>query len=139
MGEARFLTFVGLSLAPIFVAWSLPGAGRPGLPTRSIVVLCLLIAYNPFRYYFESNFYGDVAARITDMFSQQSPLIWTIWRLDTPLLIGLVVYAFMRRHTSRPMEKLLFHWGLFFCTLWAAGPLYDKVFLEFIFLSGFAR
>ena len=48
-------------------------------------------------------------------------------------------YAFMRRHTSRPIEKFLFHWGLFVCALWAASPLYDKVFLYILFLSGFAR
>ena len=33
-------TFMGLPLAPIFLAWAFPGAGRPGLPKRSIVALC---------------------------------------------------------------------------------------------------
>ena len=139
LNEAYWLTLLGVSLAPIFLAWSLPGASRPGLPKRSIVILCLLIAYNPFRYYFESHFYGDIVARITDMFSRQSLLIWIIWRLDTPLLIGLAVYTRLRRHILRPIGKALFHWGLFVCALWAAGPLYDRVFLDIIFWSGFRR
>ncbi|MHA1153597.1 MAG: hypothetical protein ACTSQ7_13210, partial [Alphaproteobacteria bacterium] len=47
--EARLFAILGLPLTAIFLAWSLPGAGRPGVPLRSIVVLCLLVACNPFR------------------------------------------------------------------------------------------
>ena len=36
-----------IPLIPVFLAWSLPGADRPGLPKRSIVALCLLIACHP--------------------------------------------------------------------------------------------
>ena len=100
------------------------------MPLRSIVVLCLLVAYNPLRHYFASHFYGDVVARIATIFSwSESPLLWAIWRLDTPLLIGLVATALLRRHTLRPLPKILFHWILFVCALWAAGPpLFDLVF-----------
>lgn len=139
LSEARNFALIGLPLAPLFLAWSLPGAGRPGLPMRSIAVLYLLAAYNPFRHYFEIHFYGDIVARITAGFSWDSPFIWTIRHLDTPLLIGLVATALLRRHTLRPLQKVLFHWGLFVCALWAVGPLYDKVFLDIIFWSGFRR
>ncbi len=139
-GEARsFFAFLGLPLTAIFLAWSLPGAGRLGVPLRSIVVLCLLIAYNPLRSFFDSYFYGDAVTTYADWLSRESLLIWSIRHLDTPLLIGLTAYAFLRRHALRPIQKLLFHWILFGCALWAAGPLYDKVFLEFIFWSGFRR
>ncbi len=135
--EAYWFTIMGLPLTLIFLAWSLPGAGRPGLPLRSIVVLCLLVAYNPVRHYFESHFYGDVIARIADMFSPKSPLIWSIRHLDTPLLIGLAAYAFLRRHALRPIQKILFHWILFGCALWAAGHPYDSVFYEILTLRAF--
>ena len=48
--DARVFIFLGLPLALIFLAWALPGAGRDGLPKRSIVALCFLVAYNPLRY-----------------------------------------------------------------------------------------
>ena len=121
---------MGLPLAPIFLAWSLPDASRPGVPMRSIVVLCLLVAYNPLRHYFTSHFYGDIVARIAGIFSwSESPLLWAIWRMDTPMLIGLATTAMLRHHTLRPLPKILFHWILFVCALWAAGPpLLDLVF-----------
>ena len=138
--EACGLTLLGVPLAPIFLAWFLPGASRSGLPKRSIAVLWLLAAYNPLRYHFETHFYGDVVARITDMVNwSELPFIWIIRHLDTPLLIGLAATVLLLRHTLRPIGKLLFHWGLFVCALWAAGPLYDKVFLYILVLSGFAR
>ncbi len=136
--EAYWFTIMGLPLAPIFLGWSLPGAGRFGLPKRSIAVLCLLVAYNPFRHYFESHFYGGSIARIAGIFSwSESPLLWTIWRLDTPLLIALAATALLRRHTLRPLPKILYHWILFVCALWAAGPLYDSVFYDIMTLRAF--
>ncbi len=135
--EAYWFTIMGLPLTAIFLAWSLPGASRPGLPLRSIVVLCLLVAYNPFRHYFESHFYGDVIARIADMFSPKAPLIWSIRHLDTPLLIGLTATALLRRRTLRPLWKILFHWILFVCALWAAGHPYDSAFYEILTLRAF--
>ncbi len=48
-----WLSLFSLPLIPLFFAWSLPGASRPGLPKRSIGALCLLIAYHPFRFYLE--------------------------------------------------------------------------------------
>ena len=136
--EARLFAVLGLPLTAIFLAWSLPGAGRPGVPFRSIVVLCLLVAYNPLQSYFESHFYGEFVARTADWYSGQSPLIWSIRHLDTPLLIGLAVTALRRRRALPPYWKVLFHWGLFVCALWAAGHRYDSVFTEihFYFVFG---
>ncbi len=45
-------------LAPLFLAWSLPGAARTGLPKRSIGALCFLIVYQPFRYYWDGVFFS---------------------------------------------------------------------------------
>ena len=42
--EILYYTLAGTPLVPIFLAWALPGAGRPGLPKRLIVVLCILVA-----------------------------------------------------------------------------------------------
>ncbi len=130
--EIIIFTFMGLPLTPIFLAWALPGAGRPGLPSRSIVALCFLVAYNPLRYFFERHFYGEIAARMVDAFDQSSVAGWTVRHLDTPVLIGLAAAALLRRHTLRPLPKILFHWILFVCALWAAGPpLLDMVFYGF--------
>ena len=116
-----YFTLFGVPLAPIFLAWALPGAGRPGLPKRSIVVLCLLVAYNPLRFFFERHIYGELVARMV-IYTEA----WTaglIFRhLDSLLLIGLAATALLRRHTLRPLPKILFHWTLFVCALWAAGP-----------------
>ena len=130
--EILYFTLVGTPLAPIFLAWALPGAGRPGLPMRSIVTLCFLVAYNPIRYYFETHFYGDVVARMVVTFDEDSVANWIVRHLDTLLLIGLAATALLRRQTLRPLWKVLFHWILFVCALWAAGPpLFDMVFYGF--------
>ncbi len=128
--EARLFAILGLPLTAIFLAWSLPGAGRPGLPFRSIVVLCLLAAYDPLQYYFESGSYRE-------MFSRQSPLIWSIRLLDTPLLIGLAATALRRRRTLPPYWKVLFHWGLFVCALWAAGHPFASMFFRVLLYNAF--
>ncbi len=135
--EARDFMLLGLPLAPIFLAWALPGAVHPGVPLRSIAMLWFLVAYNPLRHFFESHFYGDSIANAYSW--SESPLLWAILRLDTPLLIGLAATALLRRHTLGPLPKILFHWILFICAIWAAGPLYDSVLREIAFLSGFAR
>ncbi len=134
--EARFFAVLGLPLTAIFLAWSLPGAGRPGVPFRSIVVLCLLVAYNPLQSYFESHFYGDFVSRVADSFSR-APLIWSIRHLDTPVLIGLAVTALRWRRTLPPYWKVLFHWGLFVCALWAAGHPYDSMFSGILYYNAF--
>ncbi len=140
LSEARLFALLGLPLAPIFVAWALPGATRPGLPLRSIVALWLLVAYNPLRHFFESQIYGDRIAGIASVFGwSESPLLWAIWRVDTPLLIGLAATALLRRYTIRPLATILFHWILFVCAIWTAGPLYDSVLHEGVFWSGFRR
>ncbi len=129
-GEARLFAILGLPLTAIFLAWSLPGAARPGVPLRSIVVLCLLVAYNPLQGFFESHFYGEFVAKVADSFSRESPLIWTTRHLDTPVLIGLAGTALLRRDTLSPFWNILFHWGLFVCALWAAGHWYDSIFFK---------
>lgn len=135
--EVRFFVILGLPLTGIFLAWSLPGASRPGLPIRSIVVLCLLVAYNPLQSYFESHFYGEFVARVADSYSRASPLIWSIQHLDTPMLIGLSAAALRWRRTLPPYCKVLFHWGLFVCALWSAGHPYDSIFFDIRLLHGF--
>ncbi len=137
MREPYWFTLLGLPITAIFLAWSLPGASRPGLPLRSIVVLCLLVAYNPLQSYFESHFYGEFVARIADWYSRQSPLIWSIRHLDTPLLIGLAASALRWRRTLPPYWKVHFHWGLFICALWAAGYPYDSIFTDFRLYNAF--
>jgi hypothetical protein len=140
LSEARFFGLLGLPLAPIFYAWASPGAIRPGVPMRSIVVLWFLVAYNPLRHFFESHLYGDQIARFAGVSNwTESPLVWAIWRIDTPLLIGLAATALLRRHTLPSRATVLFHWILFVCALWAAGPLYDSALHEGVFWSGFAR
>jgi hypothetical protein len=129
---------LGLPLTPIFLAWFLPGAGRPGLPMRSIVTLCFLVAYNPIRYYFETHFFGDVVARMVVTFDEDSVANWIVRHLDTLLLIGLAATALLGRRTLRPIGKVVFHWGLFVCALWTAGaPLFDSVFYEILILRAF--
>ncbi len=89
---------------------------------ESVVVLCILVAYNPIRYYFETHFYGVVVARMVVVFDEASVANWIVRHLDTLLLIGLAATALLRRDTLRPLWKILFHWILFVCALWAAGP-----------------
>ena len=127
--EIIYFTLFGLPLAPIFLVWALPGAGRPGVPMRSFVALCLLVAYNLLRYFFERYFYGEMVARMVVAMDQSSVAGWTVRHLDTPLLIGLAAVVLLRRHALRPLPKILFHWILFICALWAAGPpLLDSAF-----------
>ena len=133
--EARDFTLLGLPLAPIFLAWALPGAVHPGVPLRSIAMLWFLVAYNPLRHFFESHFYGDSIANAYSW--SESPLLWAIWRLDTPLLIGLAATTLLRRHTLRPGQKILVHRVLFVCALWATSPLYDSIFFEIMTLHAF--
>ncbi len=64
----------GLPITAIFLAWSLPGAGRPGVPMRSIVVLCLLVAYNPFQYYIESGSYGEMLGQRRQLLTCLGPI-----------------------------------------------------------------
>jgi hypothetical protein len=138
MPEPFWFTMLGLPITAIFLAWALPGAHRPGLPPRSIGLLWLLVAYNPLRHFFESQIYGDRIAGIASVFGwSEPPLLWAIWRVDTPLLIGLAATALLRRYTIRPLATILFHWILFVCAIWTAGPLYDSVLHEGVFWSGF--
>jgi len=127
-----WLSLPVIPLIPLFLAWSLPGAVRPGLPKRSIVGLCLLIAWHPFRFHFEGYGYSSTTARTVARFHQEFPLTQALGHLDTPVLVGLAVWAMLRRHSLRPKEKILFHWGLFACVLWAAGPL-SNYYFNFVF------
>ncbi len=120
-GQMSLFVLLGLPLAPIFHAWALPGAGFPGLSKRTIVALCFLVTYNPFRYFLERNLYGEKVARVVNYTEA-----WTdglIFRhLDSLILVGLATVALIWRHTLQPLPKILFHWTLFVCALWAAGP-----------------
>ncbi len=119
---------VSLPLIPLFLTWSLPGATRLGLPKRSIGALCLLVAVHPSRFYFEGIFNSikirAEAANLHDRF----PVFWLIKHLDTPLLLGLVVWAILRHQTVRAHGKLWFHWALFVCVLCAAFAPFDSNF-----------
>ncbi len=125
LGFCFWLTVFSLPLIPLFLAWSLPGAGRPGLPKRSIGALCLLIAYHPYRFLLEGTLYVAQTQALIAQRHEQFPVIWAFKHLDTPWLIGLVVWTVVRRQTARPKEKVWFHWLLFVCALWAAGAFYD--------------
>lgn len=120
-----WLSLFSLPLIPLFFAWSLPGASRPGLPKRSIGALCLLIAYHPFRFYLEGRLYVAETQALIARIHEQFPIVWAFKHLDTPALLGLVVWTVLRRRTARPAEKIWFHWLLFVCALWAAGAFYD--------------
>lgn len=117
-----------LPLVPLFLAWSLPGAGRPGLPKRSIGLLCLLIATHPLRFHFEGVFHSmeirEKAARLSEKF----PAVWAIKHLDTPLLLGLVVWAILQHRTTGAHGKFWFQWALFVCVLCAAFAPFDSNF-----------
>lgn len=120
-----WLSLFSLPLIPLFLAWSLPGASRPGLPKRSIGALCLLIAYHPFRFYLDGRLYGAETQAFVARIHEQFPVVWAFKHLDTPLLFGLVAWTIFRRLIARPKEKIWFHWLLFVCVLWAAGAFYD--------------
>ena len=45
------------------------------------------------------------------------------------IVAALAATALLRRHTLRPLPKILYPWILFVCALWAAGPpLFGIVF-----------
>ncbi len=71
-----WLSVFSLPLIPLFLAWSLPGAGRPGLPKRSIGALCLLIAYHPYRFLLEGTLYGAQTQASVAEWHEQFPIIW---------------------------------------------------------------
>ena len=121
-----WLTVFSLPLIPLFLAWCLPGAGRPGLPRRSIGALCLLIAYHPYRYLLEGTFYVAQTQTKVAQWHEQFPIIWVFKHLDTPTLLGLVVWTVVRCQTARPAEKAWFHWLLFVCAIWAVGAFRDS-------------
>ena len=119
---------VSLPLIPLFLAWSLPGAARLGLPKRSIGGLCLLIAYHPFRLYLEGQFFdADELERIANL-HERFPIVWALKHLDTALLAGLALWAIRRRTVAQLNEKVWFHWLLFVCALWAVIALSDSAF-----------
>ncbi len=120
-----WLSLFSLPLIPLFLAWSLPGSGRLGLPKRSIGALCLLIAYHPFRFYLEGRLYVAETQAFVARIHEQFPIVWAFKHLDTPSLLGLAVWTVLRRRTARPAEKVWFHWLLFVCALWAVGAFYD--------------
>ena len=125
LGAFFFLSLVSLIPVVFFLAWSLPGADRHGFPKRSIGALCLLIAYHPARLYLEGIFTSEDPLADVESIHEQFPIVWAFKHFDTPLLLGLMVWAILRRQTARPEEKTLFHWLLFLCALWAVCSLDD--------------
>ena len=71
----------------------MPDVSGDGLPKRSIVALWFLVAYNPFRYFFERYLYGEMIAKAVVVFDQGSVAGWTVRHLDTPLLIALTSWT----------------------------------------------
>ena len=125
-----WISLFSLPLIPLFLAWSLPGSYRPGLPNRSIGALCLLIAYHPFRFYLEGIFYGEETRADAARMHERFPIVWLFKHLDTVLLLALVVWAALRRAETQPWEKAWFHCLLFVSTLWAVCAFFDP-FLGF--------
>ncbi len=125
-----FLSVLSLPLIPLFLVWCLPGAGRLGLPKRSIIFLALLIAYQPLGFYLEGIFYGEETRADVARMHERFPIVWLFKHLDTALLLALVVWATVRRAEVQPREKEWFHWLLFICGLWAICAFYDP-FLGF--------
>ena len=121
-------TLFCLPLVPLFLAWSLPGAGSSGLPKRSIGALCVLVATHPLRFIFEGVFHSMEIRAEAARLSEKFPAVWAIKHLDTPLLLGLVVWAILRHQTVRAHGKLWFHWALFVCVLCAAFAPFDSNF-----------
>ncbi len=119
------LTVLSLPLIPLFLAWSLPGAGRPGLSKHSIGALCLLIAYHPYRYLLEGTLYVAQTQALVAQWHEQFPIIWVFKHLDTPALLCLVIWTVVRCQSARPAEKAWFHWLLFVCAIWAMGAFDD--------------
>ncbi len=115
-------------LVPLFFAWSLPGAARRGLPKRSIGLLCLLIAIHPLRFFFEGVYHSMEIRAEAARLSEKFPAVWAIKHLDTPLLLGLVVWAILQHQTMGIQGKLWFHWALFVCVLCAALAPFDTQF-----------
>ena len=125
VGAFFFLSLVLLTPGVFFLAWSLPGAARRGIPKRSIGALYLLIAYHPARLYLEGILSSkDPIGNVEDI-HEQFPMVWAFKHFDTPLLLGLLVWAILRRLTAKPKERVLFHWLLFLCALWAVCALND--------------
>lgn len=112
---------------PIFLAWSLPGMRLVGLPKRSIYFLCLLAVYNPIRI----NFYRTIAEReIREhvyTLHYKYIILWDYKNFDTPVLIGLVIWAFCRHRDMRPIERVTFHWLLFVSALWVVCDYYEVI------------
>ena len=125
LGFCFWLTVISLPLIPLFLAWCLPGADRPGLPKRSIGALCLLIAYHPYQFLLEGRFYVTQTQTRVAQWHEQFPIIWVFKHLDTPTLLGLVVWTVVRCQTARPAEKVWYHWLLFACAIWAVGAFKD--------------
>jgi hypothetical protein len=132
LGLLILFLLVSLPLAPIFIAWSLPGTGRPGLPQRSLGLLAFLIAYYPLRLYLNNIVANaETRAEIANMHAE-FPIVLLLKHLDAPFLLGLLVWAIRRWDVAQAKEKIWFHWLLFVCALWAACALFDSSFGLFV-------
>ncbi len=115
-------------VVPLFLVWSLPDATRLGLSRRSIGLLCLLVAAHPLRFIFEGVFHSMEIRAEAARLSEKFPAVWAIKHLDTPLLLGLAVWAILQHRTMGAHGKLWFHWALFVSVLCAAFAPFDSNF-----------
>ncbi len=121
-----FSSLALLILGIIFLVWSLPGADQHGFPKRSIGALGLLLAYHPARLHLEGILSSDNPIGNVEEIHEQFPMVWAFKHFDTPLLLGLMVWAIFRHQNARSKERMLFHWLLFLCAIWAASALNDE-------------
>ncbi len=121
-----FLSLALLIPGVLFLVWSLPGADRRGFPKRSIGAFGLLLAYHPARLHLEGILSSDNPIGNAEEIHEQFPVVWAFKHFDTPLLLGLMVWAIIRHQNARPKERMLFHWLLFLCAIWAASALNDE-------------
>ncbi len=126
-------TVVSLPLVPLFLAWSLPGAIRVGLPRRSNGLLCLLVATHPIRYYLEGVFHNAAIRAKAENLHERYPVVWMFKHLDSLLLLALIAWAVSGHRSATPYAKLWFHWALFVCALWAIVAPFDSNFGFHIF------
>jgi hypothetical protein len=92
---------------------------------RGPALLGLLIAYHPYNLHLDEKYDVLVILGADSLSHPMYPVVWSLGRLDTPLLLTLVVWAIFRFRTARPSEQIVYHWLLFVCVLWAACGIYD--------------
>ena len=119
---------VSSPLAPLFLAWSLPDATRTGLPKRAMGALCLLIVYQPFRFYWDGIFFSPENLAMVAEIHERAPAVWAFKHLDPLMLAGIAVWAIVRHEAASLWERVWYHWLLFVCAIWAICGFADFAF-----------